>query len=343
MLKIVCYGMGAEFDHIKNQFNPENVKLIAVLSRTSGKLWTSNIGEGYTLSPKEITGLEYDYVLIASRNYIDEMYDTLVSLDVNQDKIIFANHSILNVAAVMNSATHFYTGYYDKNFRILKSIFQTLPHDTYTVRDVVLKRQRLLKHFEFKAREEYVRVSTLELCAQEIRRKEICGEVAEIGVYRGDFAKLINELFPDKQLFLFDTFEEFDARDLSYEKERGSISDLNPYLTTSQCADTSKELVLSRMKYLDRVILKEGYFPDSAMDMDKDIRFAFVSLDVDLFMPTYEGLAWFYPRLSHGGYIMVHDYQLFSGVRDAVDKYCEEKQINFVPVSDISGSVILTK
>lgn len=35
--------------------------------------------------------------------------------------------------------------------------------------------------------------------------------------------------------------------------------------------------------------------------------FCFVSLDMDLYKPTYEGLHYFYPRLNHGGYIFIHD------------------------------------
>ena len=38
--------------------------------------------------------------------------------------------------------------------------------------------------------------------------------VAEGGVFRGDFAKYINKVFPDSKLYLFDTFEGFDSRDV---------------------------------------------------------------------------------------------------------------------------------
>jgi len=65
---------------------------------------------------------------------------------------------------------------------------------------------------------DYARNSTLELCANEIYDKNILGSVAELGVYRGDFAKNINKAFLDRELYLFDTFEGFDERDIETEQ-----------------------------------------------------------------------------------------------------------------------------
>ena len=43
---------------------------------------------------------------------------------------------------------------------------------------------------------DFVRHKTLELCCNEIRVNKVEGNVAELGVYKGDFAIKINELFP---------------------------------------------------------------------------------------------------------------------------------------------------
>ena len=50
---------------------------------------------------------------------------------------------------------------------------------------------------------EYIRAFSLELIAREINEREIPGAVAEIGVFRGEFARLINIAFPDRPLYLF--------------------------------------------------------------------------------------------------------------------------------------------
>ena len=54
--------------------------------------------------------------------------------------------------------------------------------------------------------------------------QKIQGSVCECGVNRGDFAYWINLYFPTRTLYLFDTFEGFDRRDL--ERER-SFNDNN--------------------------------------------------------------------------------------------------------------------
>src|SRR4029079_18426640 len=59
---------------------------------------------------------------------------------------------------------------------------------------------------------DYIRLSTLELVAYEIDRNNILGSVAELGVYKGKFARYINQLFPNRKLYLFDTFMGFDEK-----------------------------------------------------------------------------------------------------------------------------------
>jgi O-methyltransferase len=104
---------------------------------------------------------------------------------------------------------------------------------------------------------DYIRASSLELIANEIYDKNIDGNVAELGVYRGDFAKIINIAFPDRKLYLFDTFEGFDERDIKVElRNKYSIGNQN-------FSNTSVELVLSKMKYKENCIVKKGFFPET--------------------------------------------------------------------------------
>ncbi|MEI9974441.1 MAG: TylF/MycF/NovP-related O-methyltransferase [Ignavibacteriota bacterium] len=72
-------------------------------------------------------------------------------------------------------------------------------------------------------------------------------------------------------------------------------------------SNTSIELVLSKMAHRQNCIVKPGLFPESAVDCQSE-QFSFVSIDADLYTPIYEGLRFFYSRLSPGGYIFVHDY-----------------------------------
>lgn len=181
-----------------------------------------------------------------------------------------------------------------------------------------------------------VRYQMLELVAGEIKDRKIKGCVAELGVYRGDFAKRINHIFPDKTLYLFDTFDGFDQRDVMVEKLYNNNAVENDF------TNKDTDLVLKKMKHPHKCVIKKGWFPETAENVNE--RFAFVSIDTDLFAPVYQGLLFFYERLEKGGYIFVHDYNgKLYGAKEAVRKFSEEYNVQYVPLSDLCGSVVFSK
>lgn len=213
-----------------------------------------------------------------------------------------------------------------------------------------------------------VRLSALRLHAREIEARKIPGDVAELGVYQGAFAAEINRLFPERRLWLFDTFEGFHARDLAIEAERTGVK-----TQRRSFSDTTIELVRSRLPHPEMARFVKGYFPESLDFMeaaDSDVTqepvnavvscssshteqreersepcFALVSLDPDLYEPTLEGLRYFYPRLAPGGRILIHDYTScqFEGVKMAVDEYCRAHGLFVVPLMDLHGTAVLMK
>ncbi len=184
---------------------------------------------------------------------------------------------------------------------------------------------------------DYVRYATLELCRNEIVFHKLKGNIAELGVYQGNFAKRLNILFPDKKLYLFDTFEGFNNKDIEKEISKN-------YSDGSQdFSNTSVQAVLNKMKYPQNCIIKKGYFPDTAKDVEDT--FSFVSIDTDLYEPILNGLIFFYLRLERKGYIFIHDFNnsAYKGAREAVLDFCKEANINYTPIPDSGGSVIITK
>jgi len=99
------------------------------------------------------------------------------------------------------------------------------------------------------ARIDFVRLSCLELAADEIYACNISGSVAELGVYKGDFAVDINLVFPDKKLYLFDTFEGFNSKDKDTELKKSYSSALQDF------SDTSAEKVLNRMPFAQNCVI----------------------------------------------------------------------------------------
>jgi O-methyltransferase len=134
---------------------------------------------------------------------------------------------------------------------------------------------------------------------------------------------------------LFDTFDGFSDCDFSFEDE--SVHSMK-----NSFADTSAAFVLNIMPHKNRCVIKQGYFPESASDVDDS--FVFVSLDMDLYKPTLEGLKFFYPKLATGGYIFIHDYfhEKFTGVEKAVRDFVNDAGITFSPLGD-DCSVVISK
>ena len=184
---------------------------------------------------------------------------------------------------------------------------------------------------------DYIRASTLQLCCKEIIDKKVEGSVAELGGYKGNFASQINHLLPEKKLYLFDTFEGFSERNKQTEITK-SFSTAN-----QDFSDTSKKLVLSKMKSPQNCVIKKGFFPDTSVDVSDS--FCLVSIDPDLYEPTLAGLRFFYPRLNHGGYIFIHDFNNdnYKGAKQAVLEFCQEQSISYLPIADACGTVIITK
>lgn len=164
-----------------------------------------------------------------------------------------------------------------------------------------------------------------------IHMRGINGCVAEAGVFQGEYASVINECFPDRKLYLFDTFEGFDIRDVMYEKEN-QFSDAEE----GNLCITSEALVLRRMKYPESCIIRKGYFPETTEGIYE--RFCYVNLDMDLYKPTLEGLKYFYPLMVQGGIITIHDFfgNGYEGVKRAVCEFIEEcdKQLVPFPIGD---------
>jgi O-methyltransferase len=192
--------------------------------------------------------------------------------------------------------------------------------------------------------EDYCRRGTLQLLAREINERGIIGDVAELGVYRGDFSQYINEAFPDRNLYLFDTFEGFWKEQEMQNVSSGFSREID--IMNSDFSDTCVSTVMKKMIHPHRVIIRKGLFPETIPD--EPIGFAFVSIDCDLYQPILDGLRYFFPRLSNRGYIMLHDYNnaKFSvGVKKALSDYEEEigERVMYVPIPDESGSIVIMK
>ncbi len=172
---------------------------------------------------------------------------------------------------------------------------------------------------------------------QEIVKSDIPGSFAELGVYKGNSAKILHSMAPSKKLFLFDTFKGFTEQDIN--------SDMKKKINPKHFLDTSLEKVKKFISPNENVIFCPGYFPETLSYVPENESFSFVHLDADLYLPTKHALEYFYPRLVNKGILIIHDYfsGAWPGVTQAVDEFFIDKKENIIRIPDKSGSVVIRK
>ena len=175
------------------------------------------------------------------------------------------------------------------------------------------------------------RIYFLENLGRIFEATNVTASVAEGGVFKGDFAKEINRVFPKSKLYLFDTFEGFDQRDIQTDLANG----YSRSMTEVQFSNTNENLVLSQLPYPQMVEIRKGFFPETATGLDQE-KFCFVNLDFDLYEPILAGLEFFAPKMIQGGVILIHDYfsETYRGVKEAIRVYTEKTGKNFFPIGD---------
>lgn len=160
------------------------------------------------------------------------------------------------------------------------------------------------------------------------------GEIAEIGVYEGSTARLLCELKGNKSLHLFDTFEGLPDGTTKTEKiVYGKKRKKRQY----HC---SLESVSGYLNGYDNVSYYKGFFPDSAVNLDPKLRFAFVHMDVDLYKSTLDCLKFFYDRMTPGGIMLSHDYSILEGVKTAFTEFLADKEEDLVELPTTQAMII---
>ena len=95
--------------------------------------------------------------------------------------------------------------------------------------------------------------------------------------------------------------------------------------------------VKENLKEFAGITYHPGWIPASFTGLPVS-SYRFVHVDVDLYDPTLDTLAYFYPRLAPGGLIVSDDYS-WPGARTAINEYCSEQGIK-LQLSNFGQAVI---
>jgi hypothetical protein len=197
------------------------------------------------------------------------------------------------------------------------------------------------RHEKFQATRDGNRVVQARLLLDLVRTYD-GGDYAEIGTFRGNFARLIYRYkAAEAAVYCFDTFEGFAAKDLQVEKNLNTVSS-RPGDFSQTSLERVYEMIGAPAGATD-LILRKGYFPETYCGLEQK-KWRFVHLDVDLYEPSLNVLKIFWPSLVPGGVLLIHDYNgHYRGVSKAVNEFFAPLGISVVPIGDKVGSAVVIK
>lgn len=304
-----------------------------VISKRADTLFNEYMGKR-VYTPEELGSIDYDAIVVGSI-FVENIYRDCLENGIDLSKVLFMYRG----GAAQDR---------EEKRALAREILGDELGDLITNSWKVIDSTMLVEYDDpkiFNYRNDgiygndFVRLRTFELIAEEIEEKRVEGSVAEFGVFRGEFTYFLNRVFKERKCYLFDTFEGFGKKELAKEIKAGNATEAMGVAYTN----TNMDVVKQKLAYTDEVEFKKGYFPDSLGGLED--RFAFVSIDVDFEDSIYAGLEYFYPRLNDGGYIMIHDYNGYlRGVKKAVRRYeADHGTLRAVPLADNCGSLVVIK
>ena len=193
------------------------------------------------------------------------------------------------------------------------------------------------------------RFYTLLQMAGRVLDEALPGDIAECGCWKGHSTYMVADRLQAAswpgRFFVFDSFEGGLSDKVA--ADRTARGDTDPEKTHTQKLffASNYEAVEALMRPFPFVSLNKGWIPtvfDGVAGL-VDRRFALVHIDVDLYEPTRDSLAFFGPRMSDGGLIVIDDYGSanFPGSKAAVDEYRARRKPKFFLESHLIGAVMM--
>ncbi len=160
----------------------------------------------------------------------------------------------------------------------------------------------------------------------------VAGDLAECGVFEGATAYRLCRFARDhgRKVHLFDSFQGLSAP----QQNDGTFCGAG-YLSAPEAK------VRANLREFDCFEIFPGWIPEGFAKV-KDRKYAFIHIDVDLEQPTFDSLAFFYPRLSVGGVIILddHGYDTCPGARKAALDFMADKPEPVIDLSTGQGLII---
>lgn len=150
----------------------------------------------------------------------------------------------------------------------------------------------------------------------------INGVVVECGVWKGGMIASISEYVKPKKAFLFDSFEGLpDAKFIDGNEAKSWQNNTDGANYFDNCTADIKYAYEAMEKSGVKYEIHKGWFKETFEKLEFNEEISILRLDADWYESTMECLDFFYPKVIHGGIIIIDDYYAWDGCCKAVHQY----------------------
>ncbi len=186
------------------------------------------------------------------------------------------------------------------------------------------------------------RLDGLHACLDQVRTREIPGDLVECGVWRGGacifMAGYVREhAQEDRRILVADSFDGLPVS--------SAPADANLKLDKSVFPELAVSLDEVRANFAtyglldDRVVFLKGWFSETLASAPTE-RIALLRLDGDLYESTMDALQALYDRVVPGGIVIVDDWGVFPACRRAVEDFFAGRDEAVPPVTVMDWTAV---
>jgi hypothetical protein len=178
-------------------------------------------------------------------------------------------------------------------------------------------------------------------CVEDVLANDVPGDFIETGVWKGGMTVLMRGILKayactDRKVWVADSFAGLpQPRPETHLKDAIFFFLMAPLQHLAIPFEYVEGLFRRYDLLDDQVKFLKGWFCDTLPESGIE-RLAVARLDGDLYESTYDALEHLYPKLSPGGYLIIDDYGVPCGCRQAVDTYRSEHNIKeeILPITE---------
>jgi len=181
----------------------------------------------------------------------------------------------------------------------------------------------------------------LALATEASKVRVLLGDVAELGVYRGGSTLLLAAVLRNKIVHAFESFEGLIDLSANHDRLRQTASDRGHLPGDFSIAGSKKIEKIEKRLERAGILFYRGRFA-ARKDEIASRSFCLAHFDADTYFTAKEFLEFFYPRLVHGGRIILDDYgwKATPGVERAVADFNAKLNIPIYALAPFQAMII---